>query len=155
MSAAKPLKLQGRDSEDLAIIASCLQESIGQLGNMVYQPRRRSFYCLLNRFAWERYDPEASEEVEQIGSLLYFRCVLAAHRRNLEAQSDDDALCLLTLYFHAEEPPSGMLRMLFAGDHEICLQVEAVEAYLLDVGAPWAGIAKPEEVMGLDKAWQS
>lgn len=143
----KPLKLRGQDSEDVAIIASCLQESTGQLGNMVYQPRRRSFYCLLNRFARERQAEAGGDAAESVGCLLYFHCVLGAHRRNLDKLERDDSLCLITLYFHEGEPPGGMVRMLFANEGEICLDVEALDVYLLDIGKPWSSIVKPGDAL--------
>ena len=149
MSAARPLKLHGEDGEDLAIMASCLQDAVGQLGNMVYQPRRREFYCLFNRIAWEQNeDPQQ----EKTGCILYFRCVLAAHGRNLDWRDKQMPLSLLTLYFHAgDEPPGGMARLLFAGDREICLQLEALEVWLRDVPKPWEGIAAaPSEL----QAWR-
>lgn len=139
MPDAKPLKLHGEDAEDLAIMASCLQEADGRLGNMSYHPRRREFYGLFNRVAWERGgDPQ---QAERIGCILYFRCVLAAHGRNLDWRRKQTPLSLLTLYFHAgDEPPGGMVRLLFADNHEICLQVEALEVWLRDVPQPWQGI---------------
>ncbi|MCY4035656.1 MAG: DUF2948 family protein [Hyphomicrobiales bacterium] len=151
----KPLKLRGNDSEDVAIIASCLQESVGKIGNMIYQPKRRSFYCLLNRFAWERRNETDEGAVENVGCLLYFHCVLGAHRRKLDKLERDDSLCLLTLYFHESVPPGGMVRMLFANEGEICLDVEALDVYLLDVGRPWSSIVKPDDALLNMEAWQS
>lgn len=151
----KPLKLRGQDGEDVAIIASCLQESVGQLGNMVYQPRRRSFYCLFNRFAWERQSETGEGAVESVGCLLYFHCVLGAHRRNLDKLERDDSLCLITLYFHESAPPGGTVRMLFANEGEICLDVEALDVYLLDIGNPWSSIIKPDDALLNMEAWRS
>ena len=149
----KPLKLQGRDSEDIAIIASCLQESIGQIGNMVYQPSRRSFYCLLNRLAWERQKEIGEGAVDSVGCLLYFHHVLGAHRRNLDKIERGESLCLLTLYFRESTPPGGMLRMLFANKGEICLDVEALEVYLIDIGEPWSSIINPRDALLNMEAW--
>lgn len=151
----KPLKLRGHDGEDIAIIASCLQESVGQIGNMVYQPRRRSFYCLLNRFAWERQSETDEGAVESVGCLLYFHCVLGAHRRRLDKLDCDDSLCLVTMYFHESTPPGGMVRMLFANEGEICLEVEYLDVYLLDIGKPWSSVVKPKDASLNIEAWRS
>lgn len=154
MDTIKPLKLQGQDSEDLSIMACFLQGAVGHVGNMVFQPRRRSFYCLLNRLPRERTSNER-EVAERIGCILYFRCVLAAHARNLDWGRREDSVSLLTFYFFAREAPGGMARLLFAGGQEICLELEAVEVYLRDVNAPWTGITKLEQARGKGEIPQS
>ena len=148
MTTPKPLKLHGEDVEDLAIMASCLQNATGHLGNMLYRPRQREFHCLFNRIPREIIPQERDPDQQPIGCILRFCCVLTAHGRNLDWQQKQTPLSLLTLYFHAGEPPGGMVRLLFTDEREICLQVEALEAWLRDVPQPWDNIIATRSMGG-------
>ena len=49
----KPLKLIALDEEDLAIVSSHLPDAVVRVGDMVYQPSKKRFAAVLNRFDWE------------------------------------------------------------------------------------------------------
>ncbi len=52
--ATTPLKLVALDDEDLDVISSHLQDAIVTVGEMAYQPSRKRFAAVLNRFNWEK-----------------------------------------------------------------------------------------------------
>jgi len=49
----QPLKLIALDEEDLAVVSSHLQDAVVRVGDMVYQPSKKRFAAVLNRFDWE------------------------------------------------------------------------------------------------------
>ena len=56
MSAAvvhEPLRLIAQDAEDLKLIAAALQDAVGRIGDIRYEPAGRRLTLALNRFRWE------------------------------------------------------------------------------------------------------
>jgi hypothetical protein len=52
---------------------------------------------------------------------------------------------LLSVTYQADaEPPGGVVKLLFAGDGEIALSVECLEAVLVDMGAAWRTPRRPD-----------
>ena len=47
-----PLRLIALDADDVTVVASHLQDAVGVVGDMAYQPRERRFVMLLNRYDW-------------------------------------------------------------------------------------------------------
>jgi hypothetical protein len=60
-------------------------------------------------------------------------------------RADKQAIAsILTLAFEpAPEPPGGVARIVLAGGGEIRLDVECIDAVLLDLGDPWPTPRKP------------
>ena len=50
------LRLRAVDPIDLSVVAAHLQDAIAQVGDMAYQPAKRRFAMMLNRFMWEDLD---------------------------------------------------------------------------------------------------
>ncbi len=53
MSKRETIKLRAEDTEDLAVIAACLQDAIACLAEMAYEPNERRFAFVVERFRWE------------------------------------------------------------------------------------------------------
>ena len=71
-------------------------------------------------------------------SLLAFDGVMAVKTRAVTKADPDMILSLLQVTFTpAAEPPGGTVTLLFAGDGEIALTVEALDATLLDSDYIW------------------
>ena len=47
------LKLRAEDAEDIAVIATCLQDALVQVSDIAYLPEERRFVMVANRFCWE------------------------------------------------------------------------------------------------------
>jgi hypothetical protein len=53
MAASDPLKLRARDLEDMAVIASVLQDALVPLRDVAFLKREKRFVMVVNRFRWE------------------------------------------------------------------------------------------------------
>ncbi len=84
-----------------------------------------------------RYDWVGAEEgrAERIGSVLRFDRVLQACRISASTKATSRrVLNLLAVTFEKTDPPSGMVFLAFADGAMVRLEVECLEAELVDVG---------------------
>lgn len=157
------LKLIARDAEDLAVVASCLQDALVPLNEMRYLAAERRFILVLNRFRWE-HDPaktvagqqplDASFEDEsypgahqRIHSGICIDRVLAVRSRGIDRDRPDQFLDLLTLQYG-----EGKLDFIFAGGGVIQLEVEALNLFMQDLGESWPTQWQPQHDGGVDAA---
>lgn len=133
-----PLKLYGRDAEDMQVISACLQDSVGRIGDMAYLESERRFVLLVNRYCWEAEKADmrvrAALQISGVGAIAY---------RRLNLRRRDGVVALLSVHFEPSDAPAGMVRLIFSGGGEIRLEVEACEAILEDISAPWAARSQP------------
>ena len=137
------LKLMAEDAADLDIIAAAVQDALVRVGDMSLDPRVRRFTALINRFRWE--DAGERGPYERVRAALSFEGVLKVKSRNVRRDAADALASILSVTFlPAEEPPGGEVRVLFAGGGEIALQVECLDALLLDLGPVWPTPRRPD-----------
>lgn len=144
------LRLRAIDAMDLSVIAAHLQDAIAQVGDMVYQPQKRRFAMMLNRFMWEdveddkREGPKADDAgYRRVRSALHFDGVQRVQTQGLKLGAKEAVAELLTLAFEAQSEPAGTIKMTFAGGGAIKLDVECLDAWLTDVSAPWPTPHRP------------
>lgn len=134
-----PLNLGALDADDLRVIAALAQDAVFPASEMTWQPARRRFALLLNRFRWE--DKEAAERrnrpYERVQSVLVFDSVLSVASQGIDRSDKDLILSLLDIAFHPAEDGAGEVLLTLAGDGAIRLTVEALEATLRDVTRPY------------------
>ena len=134
-----PLNLGALDADDLRVIAALGQDAVFPASEMTWQPARRRFALLLNRFRWD--DKEAAERrdrpYERVQSVLVFDSVLAVASQGINRSDKDLILSLLDIEFHPAEDGAGEVLLTLAGDGAIRLTVEALEATLRDVTRPY------------------
>ncbi|EEX08389.1 conserved hypothetical protein [Ruegeria lacuscaerulensis ITI-1157] len=134
-----PLNLGALDADDLRVIAALTQDAVFPASEMTWQPARRRFALLLNRFRWE--DKEAAERrnrpYERVQSVLVFDSVLSVASQGIDRSDKDLILSLLDIAFHPAEDGAGEVLLSLAGDGAIRLTVEALEATLRDVTRPY------------------
>ena len=146
MPKPKPaLRLLAEDAEDLQIISAALQDSVGQVGDIHYEPAARRLTLVVNRFLWERQDAAAGGRVR---SALQFGSVLSVKARKLKREPKDAVVELLAVDFQASEAPSGTVLLSFAGGADLALEVECVDAVLADVSQPWPTRRSPSHELG-------
>lgn len=151
----RPIRLTAETAEDLGVVSALVQDAVGRLGDVAWMPRRRRFALLLNRFRWE--DSAAAERdgrpFERVRAYLLFENVLQVRGRGVDARLRDAPLSLLRIDF-APEPregaTGGLIAILFAGEAEVALQVECIEARLVDLTRPWQARAGHAPDHGLD-----
>ena len=72
------LRLSALDTEDLAIISAHMQDAVLLAGDMSYDPKRKQFVLLANRFAWDD-----TQTPQRRRSGLHFDRVLSVKTLNM------------------------------------------------------------------------
>ena len=135
----RALRLIAQDGDDLAVISALVQDAVFPITEMSWQPARRRFAVLLNRFRWE--DREIAEQrgrpAERVQSVLAFSDVEKVQSQGFDRGEDDLVLSVLSISFTAGEDGAGRLELTLAGDGAIALEVEALDVTLQDVTRPY------------------
>lgn len=138
MTDPKPLRLFTEEAEDLKIIAAAVQDSVVKAGNLKYEQKQRRFSLEINRYRWETAPTRKGQPGERVRAILGFDGVMSVKTRGITKADPELILSLLSVDFTPdEEPPGGRITLMFAGDGEIVLTVEAVDATLLDSDYVW------------------
>ena len=133
LSGGRPLRLLAEDAQDLQVISAALQDAIVRVGDILHEPRARRLTIVLNRFRWE------AGRRERVRAALQFGDVLDVKARRIRQEAKAAVLSLLALTFepNGEEDPGGTVVLTFAGGGALRAQVEALDAVLVDLSAPW------------------
>lgn len=133
------LKLYGRSPADMEVISAHLQDAVAQIGDMAYLADEQRFVLLANRFCWEN-----ERAPMRVRSALQLANVVSIRQKKLNLTRREGVVALLAVHFLPNKLPAGEMRLQFAGGGEIRLAVEACEAILEDITAPWAAKARPQ-----------
>jgi len=137
------LRLLAEDVADLDVIASAAQDALVRMGDLFYDPKARRFSALINRFRWEKVN--GGGPYERVRAALSFESVQGVKSKKLRTGAPDSLASLLSVAFAADsEPPSGVVRLTFAGGGEIALTVECLDVVLSDLGDPWPTPRRPD-----------
>jgi len=112
------------DEEDLAFISAHAQDALIRVSDLAYLPKQRRFALICARF--DRVaEREGRRERRHAG--LHFDGVTGVRRLQINLNQSEQVLALLAVTFEAikDAPPSGVIRLIFAGGPEIELQVDA------------------------------
>lgn len=134
-----PLHLVAQDAEDLKVISTLVQDAVLPVTELAFDPRRRRFALLLNRFRWEdRVEAErAGRAYERVRSVLVVEDVRKVQSSGFDRADKDLVLSLLSMDFAAGEDGTGRLTLTLAGDGAIALDVETLDLRLEDVTRPY------------------
>ena len=134
-----PLRLVAQDAEDLKVVSTLVQDAVLPVTEMTYDPKRRRFALMLNRFRWE--DRSQAEQVgrayERVRSVLVVEDVRKVQSFGFDRADKDLVLSLLSMSFEPGEDGTGRLTLVLAGDGAIALDVEALDLRLDDVTRPY------------------
>jgi hypothetical protein len=137
------LKLMAEDAVDLDILAAAAQDALVRVGDVRFDRRARRFVMFIDRFRWE--DAGEQGPFERVRAALSFEGVLKVRTRKVRQDASEALASLLSIAFTpAAEPPGGEVRLLLAGGGEIALEVECLDALLMDVGAVWRTPRRPD-----------
>ena len=146
---APALRLHALDSEDLALISAHLQDTLVRVGDIAFMPSKRRFALIGSRFDWAA---ELEGRLERCRAGLHFEGVQRVRCQRVVRDRPDAILELLAIAFEpGPEPPSGVVRLIFAGGASIALDVECIEAQLADVGPRWKVSARPSHDLDLGR----
>lgn len=143
MADPKPLRLIAENIEDLEVISAAVQDAVIKAGNLKFDARQKRFSLEINRFGWEA-GGKGKERI-RLRSLLAFDNVLSVKSRAVTKTDPEMILSLLQVSFSpADEPPGGVVTLLFAGDGEISLQADVLDVTLLDSDYVWPTRKTPD-----------
>jgi hypothetical protein len=140
--AKTPLRLLAHDAEDLEIFSVFLQDAVLRVGDMAYMPKSRRFAAVVNRYCWEG---EAEEERPCLRTHtgLHFENVMRVRTLNLQQDKPDAVLELLALRFVPGEDGAGSVVFFLAGGAVMRLDVECIDATLVDLAEPRPAKQRP------------
>ncbi|MET3527958.1 DUF2948 family protein [Phenylobacterium koreense] len=138
MTQPARLRLLAEDADDLNVIAAALQDAVGKIGDISYEPTARRLTLALNRYRWEAKRGERVRAALQLGS------VLKVQARKLRRGAKDAVIELLSVSFEPGEAPGGVVTFTFAGGGDLRAEVECLDVVLADVSAPWSTSRRPQ-----------
>lgn len=143
MTDSKPLRLLAEDEADLKVISAAVQDAVLKAENLKYNRKRRRFTLELNRFQWE--DAPKRGPKSRVRALLAIDSVLSVKTRAVSKSDPDMVMSVLSVTFEAaSELPGGKVSVLFSGDGELALEVEALDVTLLDSEYEWVTRYTPD-----------
>lgn len=141
------LRLAALDTEDLAVISAQMQDAVLLVGDMTYEPKRRQFALVANRYAW---DDENQKQRRRTG--LHFDRVTGVKTINIARHEKDEVLSLLSVTFAETDAPSGEVLLSFSGGATVRLMVECLECQMSDLGPAWSAASTPQHEVGEDES---
>jgi hypothetical protein len=141
------LRLMAEDAGDLDIVAAAVQDALVRVGEINFDKKARRFTVMINRFRWETAGEKGP--YERVRAALSFEGVLNVKSRRVRQDTDEALASLLSIGFiPEEEPPGGVVRLLLAGGGEIAIDVECLDAVLIDTGPTWPTPRRPDHEQG-------
>jgi hypothetical protein len=144
--APEPLKFAVLDEEDLEVASTHLQDAVVKVSDVLWRPQEKRLVVALNRFDWEGAQT-GNPEYHRRRSALRFERVLSCKCRDLNPAGKDAVLNLLAVEFAEKDTPSGEVTLVFSGGGVLRLEVECLEAELVDLGPSWGTAACPAHVI--------
>jgi Protein of unknown function (DUF2948) len=142
------LKLVALDKDDVEVMSAHLQDALVKVRDIFWRPGEHRFVMAVNRFDWmNAADADAlktkSPEYRRCRTALRFERVVSCKCRGLDQRGKDAVLNLLAVEFTERDAPAGTVTMTFSGGGAIRLEVECLEAELVDLGEVFAAMACP------------
>jgi hypothetical protein len=148
-----------KDAEDLAVVASCLQDALVPLSEMRFIKEEKRFVMLLNRFRWELAGDgtkgdgkgrdanfaDAAGSNQRVNSGLCVDGVIAVRSRGIDLAKPAKFLNLMTVGLaSADQGGPNTLNLMFSGDGVIQLEIESPNVFLQDFGEGWPTQWRPD-----------
>jgi len=144
------LRLKAVDSDDLSVIAACLQDALIPLSEMVYLAAEDRFLAAFTRFRRECLaDPTRCDGLTQCQSVLVFNEVEAVRHHGLDSRFGGVRLELLTMVAEPTADGAADITLLFAGDAAVRLRVRQIRVSLEDFGEPSPAPVPPAHVLAV------
>lgn len=148
--AIDQLKFAVLDEEDLEVVSTHLQDAVVKVADVLWRAGEHRVVVALNRFDWESAQADRPE-YRRRRSALRFERVQACKCRSLDPAGKDAVLNLLAVEFAETDSPSGVVSLIFSGGAVLRLEVECLEAELVDLGPVWTAAKCPKHAEA-DKA---
>ena len=143
------LKLVALDKDDVEVISAHVQDAGVKVADIFWRPGAQRFVMVLNRFDWMN---AAEADGFQGGSPDYRRCrtalrferAISCKCRGLDPTNKDAPLNLLAVEFVEHDAPAGAVTLTFSGGGAIRIEVECLEAELVDLGEVFSAATCPD-----------
>jgi hypothetical protein len=139
------LKLIALDGDDMEVVSTHLQDAVLNAADIHWRPDEQRVVVGLNRFDWTAANGSAPE-FRRCRSALRFERVQSCKCRNVDA-GRQDPLNLLAVGFEQRDAPGGVVTLTFSGGAALRLEVECLEAELLDLGPTWSTECCPDHAV--------
>lgn len=141
------MRLLAKDEADLQVLSALVQDAVIRVGDLAFDKKGRNFIVPMNRFLWEKGRVSAPSRAR---SVLELRDVMGVRAKNVAMNRKNGLLNLLSIQFHpseAEDDPGGKLLLLFSDNAEIKVQVECLDAALIDISGAWGTKKRPRHAV--------
>jgi hypothetical protein len=145
------LKLVALDQDDLAVVSTHLQDATLTVGDVHWRPGEQRLVISLARFDWEGSLSD-SPKLQRRSTALRFERVNSIKCRNVDCKDKRVMLNLLAVEFDENDPPGGVVTLIFSGDAALRLEVECLECELVDLGPVWTATCCPAHAVEADDA---
>jgi hypothetical protein len=134
------LKLRAVDTEDLAILAAFLQDSIVNVSEMAFLPEERRFVLVVCRFRWEcLMRDEADDVFERVSCAITVEGVEQPKYRGFSIKERGRLMPLLTVTFE-----DGAVILTFGGGAALKLATGQLDLRMEDFGPCWPTKTLPQ-----------
>ena len=137
----KKIQLLAKDSDDISVMSSLMQDAILYPGDVMWHPKDQQFVMVVNRFCWEEDNPDLGAQ-SRTHSAFRVDYVRAVKKRGIEKCGDLDYLNLLALQL-LQADDKQILLLNFSSGRAIRLEIEKVAAVLQDLGESWPAENRP------------
>jgi hypothetical protein len=155
------LKLVALDKDDIEVVSAHAQDALVTVKDIFWQPHARRFVMALSRFDWMSAVNAAG--AKPVGGETdipdYYRCrtalrferVSACQCRDFDQTDKEATFNLLAVEFVEHAAPAGTVTLTFSGGGAIRLEVECLEAELIDLGEVYAAATCPNHFSAKSK----
>jgi hypothetical protein len=141
----EPLKFIALDKDDLEVVSTHLQDAAVKVADVHWRPQEKRLVLGVDRFDWEAATAPEHENRRR-RSALRFERVLACKCKHVDPAGKGDVLNLLAVAFEETDAPAGVVTLTFSGGPVLRLEVECLEAELVDLGPTWTATCCPAHV---------
>jgi len=137
-----PVKFVALDQDDLAVVSTHVQDALVKVSDIMWRPQERRLIIALRRFDWPSAEA-AQPQFRRCQSALRFERVNSCKCRSVNPAGKDAVLNLLAVEFSETDAPAGVVTLTFSGGAVLRLDVECLEAELVDLGPYWPAAERP------------
>ena len=138
----EPVKFVALDRDDLEVVSTHLQDALVKVADIAWRPREKRLVVSLRRFDWLSAEA-VKPELRRCHSALRFERVNSCKCRSVNPAGKDAVLNLLAVEFAQTDAPAGVVTLTFSGGAVLRLDVECLEAELVDLGPYWPAAERP------------
>lgn len=155
---ADAMKLLVRDSDDIKVASSLLQDALCAPTDMVYDKAAGEFMAVVNRFCWEQPVLQEGQDAEEgpegsDGRPVYARMMAGLRIGeviSVQQSRFDKRTEFYNLLAIEYEVSSSVLRLIFSANAEVKLQVSSLRMVLADLSPDYPTKARPNHDLGHD-----